>query len=126
MELSNKIILIMFLLLLSAVLVIGATSKHFVDSDYNQNQILNVSNLTIAGRFSDGLIVIESGTIWNATQINSSEFYQGGSLVLTSASIENLSVNYSTYSNYSTYTNTALLENLSVNYSTYSLSLIHI
>ena len=103
MELKDRIRLICWMILIAACIATAATQKIFIDTTYNTKQIFNVSNLTISERFTDGTLLILSGDINSADHINASRFYQGGNLVVDTATVLNLSSNYSSYANSSEY-----------------------
>ena len=81
----------MFLLVLG--LGSAATRTSYVDQDYTGHQLRNISNLSITNRFTDSIIVIEGGTLWNATTINGTSIFQGSNLVLDTGDLVNFSAN---------------------------------
>lgn len=101
MELNKYHAVILCALFLLTFLVSAATQKIYVDSVYNKTNIINVSNISIVGQFSDGVLVVAGGRITRAYSINVSNatgsylnfslIYENGNRVLTIASGYNTS-----------------------------------
>src|SRR4030042_985190 len=87
MELNNKVGWLILCIILAAVFVVGATNKVFVDSDFNQKQLLNISNITFNNTMRSGNLTIKGDNLVGAADINATEFYMGGILITPGANV---------------------------------------
>ena len=105
MELKTKVGIGITFIILFALFVIAAESNVFVHTNFHLKNLYNISNITIAGIFSDGTLKITGGDISGAHDVNASNFYQEGNRTLDTGDTSSLNVNYSSLCNLSTYVN---------------------
>ena len=90
----KKLYAYLLIALILLVSVMAATRNSFVNQNYHQNSLYNISNLTWSGNASDGTLYIAGGNIWDALEINATRFYQSGSLLLSLVTLGIISATY--------------------------------
>jgi len=87
MELKNKIGIAIVVLLLSAFLVAAVTNKVFVNTDFNQMALLNISNVTMNGTFRANNFSIINNTLSGVKNLSAQAIFINGIAITATADV---------------------------------------